>query len=45
MLEQSSCYDQLGNRVESRRILQQLADDYPNTDAGREAARLLGRSQ
>jgi len=45
MLEQSSCYDQLGNRVESRRILQQLADDYPNTDAGREAARLLGRSR
>lgn len=45
MLEQSSCYDSLGNRVESRRILQQLADDYPNTDAGREAARLLGRSR
>ncbi len=45
MLQQSTCYDQLGNRVESRRILQQLVDDYPNTDAGREAARLLGRSR
>jgi TolA-binding protein len=42
MLANSQCYESLNNRVEAQRILRQLADEYPNTEAGREAARLLG---
>lgn len=41
LLESSRCYTSLGNPAESRKLLQQVADQYPNTDAGREAVRLL----
>jgi len=41
LLESSRCYTTLGNSSQARKLLQEVADEYPNTDAGREAVRLL----
>jgi TolA-binding protein len=41
LLESSRCYTSLGNTAEARKLLEQVSDQYSNTEAGREAARIL----